>query len=65
MFVFMFMCCHAGLSFMVGTDLEGLFTLRVAIGQASTQLEHVQTVWGIIQEQAAKMLAKQQSAHQQ
>lgn len=56
----MFMSYPAGLSFMVGTDLDGLFTLRVAIGQANTQLEHVQKVWTIIQEQAAKMLAKQQ-----
>jgi hypothetical protein len=50
----------AGLSFMVGTDLDGLFTLRVAIGQSTTQLEHVKRVWAIIQEQATKMLAQQQ-----
>lgn len=50
---------NAGLSFMVGTDLDGLFTLRVAIGQATTQLEHVQRVWGIFQQQAGKMLEGQ------
>jgi len=44
---------------MVGTDLDGLFTLRVAIGQATTQLEHVQRVWGIFQQQAGKMLEGQ------
>jgi hypothetical protein len=49
----------AGLSFMVGTDLDGQFTLRVSIGQSTTQLEHVQRVWAIIQEQAGKMLAQQ------
>ncbi len=44
---------------MVGTDLDGLFTLRVAIGQANTQMEHVKRVWGLIQEQAGLLLAQQ------
>jgi hypothetical protein len=51
---------------MVGTDLGGLFTLRVAIGQANTQLQHVQRVWGLIQEQSGMMLAQQEGvAHQE
>jgi hypothetical protein len=51
---------------MVGTDLGGLFTLRVAIGQANTQLQHVQRVWCLIQEQAVMMLAQQEGAvHQE
>lgn len=54
-----------GLSHMVGTDLDGLFTVRVAIGQANTQLQHVQRVWGLIQEQAGLMLAQQEVAAQQ
>jgi hypothetical protein len=49
---------------MVGTDLDGLFTLRVAIGQANTQLQHVLRVWGLIQEQAGLMLAQQEGATQ-
>lgn len=49
----------AGLAFMVGTDLDGQFTLRVAVGQSTTQLEHVQRVWATIQEQAGKVLAQQ------
>lgn len=53
-----------GLSFLVGTDLDGLFTLRVAIGQSTTQLEHVKRVWGIIQEQAGKMLQEKQQQQQ-
>lgn len=49
----------AGLAFMVGTDLDGQFTLRVAVGQSTTQLEHVQRVWATIQEQAGKVIAQQ------
>lgn len=50
---------------MVGTDLDGQFTLRVAIGQANTQLEHVKRVWGLIQEQAGLMLAQQEGVETQ
>lgn len=53
-----------GLSHMVGTDLEGLFTLRVAIGQANTQLRHVQQVWALIQQHAGLLLAAGQSGTQ-
>lgn len=43
----------------MGTDLDGLFTLRVAVGQANTQLEHVRQLWSRIQEEAGKVLEAQ------
>lgn len=47
---------------MVGTELDGLFTLRVAIGQSHTQLEHVRRVWALLQQQAGLMLMNQETA---
>jgi hypothetical protein len=37
--------------------LSGKLTIRFAVGNANTQLEHVQRGWAIIQEQTAKLLA--------
>jgi aromatic-L-amino-acid decarboxylase len=47
----------SGRTLLVHTELAGQFTLRLAIGGASTQLEHVQEVWGLIRETAGSVLA--------
>ncbi|KAF6264901.1 aromatic-aminoacid decarboxylase [Scenedesmus sp. NREL 46B-D3] len=46
-----------GVIFIGPTELSGKLTIRFAVGNANTQLEHVQRGWGIIQEQATKLLA--------
>jgi hypothetical protein len=43
---------------MVGTELEGRFTIRFAIGSAATQLRHVRAAWGLFQAQADGVLAR-------
>jgi hypothetical protein len=47
----------AGVIFIIPTELSGKLTIRFAVGNANTQLEHVQRGWAIIQEQAGKLLA--------
>ena len=36
--------------------LEGVYTLRVAIGGSHTKLRHVEEAWKVIQLQALKLL---------
>lgn len=54
------MCCHthtnAGESFIIGTELSGKFTVRFAVGNATTQLKHVQHGWDLVCAQADKLL---------
>lgn len=53
------LCCFAaaGTIFIVATELQGKYTLRFAVGNARTQLEHVRYGWQIIQQEAEKVLA--------
>lgn len=51
--------CTAGPIFMIGTELNGKFTLRFAVGTAHTQLEHVKQGWQVVREQAEAALAVQ------
>lgn len=46
-----------GVIFIIPTELSGQLTIRFAVGNANTQLEHVQRGWTIIKEQADKLLA--------
>ena len=51
-----------GQAFLIGTELDGRFSLRMAIGAASTQASHVADAWRLIASQADAILtqAKQQ-----
>ena len=51
----------AGVIFIGPTELSGKLTIRFAVGNANTQLEHVQRGWAIIKEQADKLLASSSS----
>lgn len=42
----------------MGTELHDRFTLRFAVGNANTQLQHVQRAWEIIKQQAEQLLAE-------
>ncbi|WIA12796.1 hypothetical protein OEZ85_006427 [Tetradesmus obliquus] len=46
-----------GVIFIIPTELSGQLTIRFAVGNANTQLDHVQRGWTIIKEQADKLLA--------
>ncbi|WIA32960.1 hypothetical protein OEZ86_006125 [Tetradesmus obliquus] len=51
-----------GVIFIIPTELSGKLTIRFAVGNANTQLEHVQRGWAIIKEQADKLLAGSSSS---
>lgn len=38
-------------------ELAGRYTIRLAVGAASTQLEHVQEAWQVVQAAATEVLA--------
>jgi aromatic-L-amino-acid/L-tryptophan decarboxylase len=48
----------AGPIFIVGTELSGRFTLRFAVGNAHTQLEHVQRGWEIVRSHVDAAIAE-------
>jgi hypothetical protein len=39
--------------------LSGIFTLRLAVGGAKTQQQHVDDTWSLIKSEADRLLAKQ------
>lgn len=45
--------------FLIHTELNGKYTIRLAVGSTGTQLRHVQHVWVVVQEEASKLLAAQ------
>jgi tyrosine decarboxylase len=47
-----------GSTFMVGTELEGAFIIRFAIGASHTQLKHVKAAWQLLQAHADAVLAE-------
>ncbi|KAK9805451.1 hypothetical protein WJX73_008705 [Symbiochloris irregularis] len=51
---------QTGRVFLVGTELGGRFTLRMAIGSATTQAHHVEAAWQLICQHAEQMLANGQ-----
>lgn len=48
---------QTGKVFLVGTELGGRFTLRMAIGSAGTQAHHVEGAWQLICQHADQVLA--------
>ena len=45
-----------GKAFLSHTTLNGKFVLRMAIGQRTTELEHIEKTWDIIKSEANKLL---------
>jgi hypothetical protein len=45
----------SGEIFISGTVLNGLFTLRLAIGNRATKREHIERAWGLIREGAGEL----------
>ena len=47
-----------GQAFLIGTELDGRFSLRMAIGAAGTQSSHVADAWQLIALQADAILTQ-------
>ncbi|EFJ40155.1 hypothetical protein VOLCADRAFT_108307 [Volvox carteri f. nagariensis] len=48
----------SGRMFLIHTELGGRFTLRLAVGSATTQLEHVEAAWREVREAADRVLLR-------
>jgi len=48
---------RTGKAFMVGTELDGRFTLRMAVGSPQTQPRHVAAAWDLVRREADRLLA--------
>ncbi len=46
---------NSGDVYLTHTELEDKFTIRLAVGQRTTEIEHVERAWDIIQNSAAKL----------
>jgi len=47
----------SGSAFLIHTELEGLYTLRAAVGSLTQQPRHVEAMWRLVQAEAATVLA--------
>jgi aromatic-L-amino-acid decarboxylase len=52
----------AGEVFMIHTELAGEYTIRLAVGSATTQRRHIDQAWQLLCETATEVLAKQETA---
>jgi hypothetical protein len=50
-------CCPAGEAFLIHTELGGQYTLRLAVGAATTQKRHIDQAWQLLSEAATQVLA--------
>jgi aromatic-L-amino-acid/L-tryptophan decarboxylase len=46
----------SGRAFLINTELEGVFTLRAAVGALNQQPRHVEALWRLLQREAAAVL---------
>lgn len=47
---------------MIHTELAGEYTIRLAVGSATTQRRHIDQAWQLLSETATEVLAKQETA---
>lgn len=47
--------------FLIHTELGGQYTLRLAVGSATTQRRHVEEAWQLLQDTATQLLAAQKA----